>query len=700
MATISHVARRRAEGRARTAPIGIAWRPLTLIVSVVVAYFFSLSGLIGAMKYDTPLAYLGLVPPIAFALGCYRYRRAAAAPRTIGPLDAAAGGALLMLATLMAVGLPVALDAYAWSKRLDLLSVPIFAAGLVILLYGTSALTWAWPALAYGFLIWPVPYDFLLGHLLNPLTDWTAWVVARFAHFLPLGAAIDPTDGTVFTIATPSGAQGVSIGSACSGFNSLVAWILIGIALCVIVRGKGRAAGGFATAGRLALWLLLGTALTLLSNVARILALFAVAHRSGLDATFSIVHAALGTALFAIIVAALLLLLSRFGLTLPVVTRAAPRPAPAAEESPFPVQAAFLAFGGLILAAGALIGLGIFQMVIAFILLFLLCLLFTRDYYPDTAQAVPLLLQLQPPPSAPVGPLRMIGVAVGGVGLAVGAYAASRYAALHTDAIQSLGWRIGAWQQDILSGAARFVGAAALLGGALVVAVLIVRAPRFSPDAEKPLRLRPLTGPVGAGLIALIVLTATGTLALANVTVASFGGNATATSVPAGDFDALTPDVPGLQRAFVESYDWPKQFLGATSTYSRYSYDADGAQPFWFDIVTTEDAAALAYHKVQNCYAFHGYIDEGEREIGIGNGVTAQIVNYVKPDVNQTWSTLYWEQRIQRDGRLFYQRVVMLYSLQLAPGESVTGSRFLANNAVMQSHATQVLGGLIAPPTT
>jgi hypothetical protein len=379
------------------------------------------------------------------------------------------------------------------------------------------------------------------------------------------------------------------------------------------------------------------------------------------------------------------------------VTRPAPRPMPA-EETPFPVQAAFLAFGGLVLAAGALIGLGIFQMIIAFILLFLLCLLFTRDYHPGASKTAP--APSQPTIAAPFRPLRALVGAIVGVALAVGAYVASRYFALHTDAIQSLGWRIGAWQQDALSGAARFVAAGALLGGAVAVGATIVRAPRFSPDAEKPLRLRPLTGPLGAAVIALIVLTTTGTLALANVTVASFGGNTTTASVPAGDFDALTPDVPDLQRTFVESYDWPKQFLGTTSTYNRYSYDAAGAQPFWLDIVTTEDAAALAYHKVQNCYAFHGYINEGEREIGIGNGVTARIVNDIKPDVNETWSTLYWEQRIERDGKLFYQRVVMLYGLQLAPGEGVTGSRFITNNALMQSRATQILGGLIAPLTT
>lgn len=693
MATVSTVAHRRLTGHEGSGRVGIAWRPLTLIVSVAVAYFFSLTDLVGALKYDTPLAYLGLVPPVAFALGCYRHRRAAAAPAAIGPLDAVAGGALLVLATFMAAGLPVALDAYAWSMRLDLVSLPIFATGMLTLLYGAGALGWAWPALAYAFLIWPVPYDFLLGNLLNPLTDGTAWVVARLAHLLPLGATIDPTDATVFSIATPGGPQAVSIGSACSGFNSLIAWILIGVALCVIVRGRKRAMGAFATAGRLALWMLAGAALTLLGNVARVLGLFAIAHRSGLNTTFDTVHIMLGTVIYALIVGAMLLLLPWFGLALPVVAPAAPRPAPA-EEPPFPVRAAFLALGGLVLAAGALIGLGVFQMVIAFILLFLLCLLFTRDFQPGAprpASAVPV-------PVAPSRPARVIAIAIVGLALAAGAYAASRYVTLHADAVQSFGWQIGAWQQDAQTGTIRYIVLGALLVGAIAVAGLILRAPRFGPEAEKPLRLRPLTGPVGALIIAAIALTTTGALALANVTVASFGGNSTATSVPAGDYDMLLPDLPQMRRAFVESYDWPRQFLGKTATYNRYSYDAEGAQPFWLDVVTTEDPDALAYHKVHNCYAFHGYVNEGEREVGVGNGVTARIVNYIKPDVNETWSTLYWEQRIERDGRLFYQRVVMLYSLDLAPGESISGSRFTANNALMQARAAQILNGLIASP--
>ncbi|MHB8645793.1 MAG: exosortase/archaeosortase family protein [Thermomicrobiales bacterium] len=695
MVTISSIAPGRIEPRLRTARFDIAWRPLVLIVSVIAAYFFSLSDLIRAMKFDTPLSYLGLVPAIAFGLGCYRYRRMGAAPVKIGPLDAAAGSAFLILATLIGIGLPIALDAYAWSKRLDLLSLPIFATGLLILLYGTVGLNWAWPALAYGFLIWPVPYEFFLGHLLNPLTDWTSWSAAQLVRILPLGAAVDPTDITVFVISTPQKPQEVSIGSACSGFNSFVAWVLIGVALAVIVRGKRRTDGGFLIAGRLACWIGVGMLLTLLGNVGRILSLFTVAHIAGLGGTFDSVHLLLGMGIFSVVVMAMLLILPLFGLALPVY--GAP-PIVSHADASFPVQAAFLAFGGLVLAAGALLGIGIFQMVLAFILLFLLCLLFTRDYHPDVAK--PVSAPASPRPSAPPRPAHLLGMAIIGVAIIAATLFASRYFALHTNGIQALGWRVGAWQQDTLSGATRFLLAAALLGAALVVGAMIVRAPRYSPEAEKPLRLRPLTGPLGAVIVAVIVLLTTGSLALANVTVASFGGNAAATSVPAGDFDRLTPVLPDLQRTFVESYDWPKQFLGQTATYTRYSYANDQTQPFWLDIVTTEDADALAYHKVHNCYAFHGYVNQGEREIGIGNGVTARIVNYIKPDVNETWSTLYWEQRIERDGKLFYQRVVMLYGLQLAPGESVTGSRFTANNALMQTRAAQVLSGLIAPVAT
>jgi transmembrane exosortase EpsH len=192
------------------------WRPAALIAGIVAAYALPLTTLVGAMGYDTPLAYLGLVPPLAFALGCWQHHRHDAAPASLAPRDAVAGGVLLILAALVGTGAPVLLTPSAWSRRfdlaalprfaasahLDLLSLPLFAAGILVLLYGAMALRWAWPAIGYGFLVWPVPYTFLLAHVLPFVSDATARAMGGLSAVLPLGATVSPEDGTLFTITT------------------------------------------------------------------------------------------------------------------------------------------------------------------------------------------------------------------------------------------------------------------------------------------------------------------------------------------------------------------------------------------------------------------------------------------------------------------------------------------------------------------
>src|SRR5205823_275721 len=160
--------------------------------------------------YDTPLAYLALVPPLAFALGCWEYRRMRAAPAPLTARDAVAGGLLLLVAALVATGLPVLATPSARSRpvgladfprsgpraHLDLLSLPVFAAGMLVLLYGLTALRWAWPAIIYGFLVWPVPYTLLLGHFLPVVSAATAWATGRLSMALPLGVTAASADGT------------------------------------------------------------------------------------------------------------------------------------------------------------------------------------------------------------------------------------------------------------------------------------------------------------------------------------------------------------------------------------------------------------------------------------------------------------------------------------------------------------------------
>ncbi len=677
-------------------------RVVTLIASIIIAYPFSLADLVRSMRFDTPLAYLGLVPLLALAIGWWRFRSTTTTSSAPTGWDVAAGGALLCLAVLVSSGLPIALNSYAWSKRLDLLSLPVFAMGMVILLYGSRALDWAWSPLFYLCLVWTVPYDLLIGHVLVPLTDLTARVVGVVSERLPLGATVDSVDPTLFAIATASGSQQVSIGSACAGFNSLVAWFLVGMAVCTMVTDVRRGSGAVL---RRVGWLALGLILTLVANVVRILGLFAVIHIASIGGAFDTDHALLGMLLFATVALTMLVMLPVAGLALPLEQgHLAPVPL---EREVSPVRAAFIALGALLLAVGSLLGLTVTWAVLGLISTCIMMIFIGLDLSliglaaPATAKAACVAAVATPQGRAlrQYAPMGWAGWCIGGGILLIVSTVAYVVQGL-ADALQAVGWQIGAWQQVAMTGPVRFIVAALVGAGGLIALRGLLRARRYLMNTALPFQIRPLAGwQARASLSALIIL-GTLMLALTNVTVASFGMNASASRVPTADFDAMPAEVPGMTRTFEQSYDWTKQFLGETSTYNRHRYDLpDGGQSLWLDVMTTEDPDTLAYHQVHNCYAFHGFVNEGEREISIGNGVTAGIVNYYKGDVGENWTTLYWEQRIVRDGRVFYQRIVMLYVLEGVYDRNADASQFVLNNTLMQARASEILQGLVAVQT-
>jgi exosortase/archaeosortase family protein len=676
------------------ASIHVWWRPVALIASVAVAYAMPLSTLFRAMGSDTPIAYLGLVPPIAFALGCWHYYRADAVPASPTMRDVMGGGILLVLAALIGIGLPVVVRSpirsqhfdlatflqFAANAHLDLLSLPIFAAGILVLLYGLAALRWASPAIGYGFLVWPVPYIFLLGHFLPVVLDATVRLVNRLSAALPLGATSDPGDGTLFTIATPHGPQTVSIGSACSGFNSFVAWLLFGAAICLVMRERRRGGGMLHRTARLIFWLLIGAIATFLCNIARITLLFAAVHRSGLDGTFGWMHALLGNGLFALVVLGMLGLLVPLGLAFPQPIRATRDPSSSASV-PSSAQASLLAFAALALATGMFLDVSALRLVLMVLAVFLLCCfallaLFARAYATEHQLSRPRAIIL-------------VTVAAAAATVTFALFWHLKHA--RAEQLPSIGWRIDMGQQALVTGPARRIVAVVCAIGAIAAGRCAVITLRRRADAahRKGSGLVPVWG--GPVLVAAAIIAATITLDIATVTVASFRGGPANEVALMADFDAALPNLPDAERSFVEAYDWPRQSLGATATYNRYQYSWSAERPLWVDVVTTQDADALAYHDVRSCYAFHGFIDRGTGTIPLGNsGETAWIINYIKPDVNEAWSTLYWEQRITRGSRTFYQRIVLLYYLD---GDA-SNLQFGPNNARMASYATRLRDGL------
>jgi len=691
--------------------IGMPWRALTFIVCLGIAYWQPLIELLRGMRYDTPLAYLGLAPFFAIVLGCWRYHHAHVSERAFGGSDIAVGMTLVIGAFCMGIGAPVMLHISSWttrlsflslpmyaaSKRLDLLSLPIFAAGLIVLLYGNTALRWAWPALAYALLVWPVPYDYLLNYALPRLSHVTVWVVAGLSGLFPLGAVADPADGTLFTLDTPHGPQELSIGSVCSGFNSVVAWMLVGIAVGIVVRRTGSRTFDVGTAVRLVRWLLVGALAVFVCNVARIIGLFAVAHTFGIGATFQAVHVSIGMVLFALTVVGMFAVLSQFGLELPLSERCAARVIAEAESvtPSMPMRVSLAALTAIGFAFGLLLRVGILRLVLAFGSAYFCLCLFLLAIHASMRFRVYLSKD-----DRVIRP--MFGVVAAAVSvLTIGILTALLTIALHVrrmraEYMPTLGWRIDEGQIGALNGLVRFSVIALLcIAAACLIRRLI--APLIMAGREEALaRHATILWWAREGLIAGTLVGSAVAMALTTVTVASFGESAVVShKLVVRDFDSAPPDVPGAAQTLVQEYEWPQQSLGKNATYRRFRYDESGEQPLWIDVITTDDADALAHHNVSSCYNFHGYRDEGSRRIDIGNDTNASLINYWKPDVDETWSALYWEQRVSRNGRIFFQRIVMLYNLESPPDSGVTQARFEPNNAYMQSRARQILDGLI-----
>jgi exosortase len=294
-------------------------RAIALVASVTLAYNYSLQTLTRGLGLQTPLAYLALVPPIAFLLGAANFRlQPNLRPIHDRQLDWIIGLFLVAVAAVVSVLLPSSYSADFWLHRLDMLGLPFFTAGLVALLYGVRRL-WAlrW-AIAFLFLAWPDPYVSVLASAIGTSTDIALAVVGASLHVLPVakplgqGTFLIDHNGTDFSLA---------VGSACSGINSLVGFIILGGALNTILRGS---------LWRRVLWMAVGLMVVGLLNVARIDLIFIAGWALGESFAIDVLHPVAGIVVFGIGTLAMLGLAPVFGLHIPrpprqeTVTAAAP----------------------------------------------------------------------------------------------------------------------------------------------------------------------------------------------------------------------------------------------------------------------------------------------------------------------------------------------------------------------------------------
>jgi exosortase/archaeosortase family protein len=296
------------------------WLPAVgLVLAALIAYHYTLSTMFDYLVLDTPLAYLPLLP--LFALGIayftvWRYR-GTPQPNRDRQLDLLIGIPLLAVAVALITVVPTLASTYYWTDRADVLSLAFFAAGGVIVLYGT---TWFWrlrSALLFLVLMWPALYLHVLAGVMQSFTDATNGALAAIVQrFGALGVTLSGGEGNLTLQPLHNGTPLlVNVGTACSGANSVLGFALIGGAMLTMMRG------GFV---RKLSWLVTGLLLCFLLNIVRLVSILGLARLGHPELALGGYHAVIGLVLFAVATLTMMSLIGRFGLSFrePVVAGA------------------------------------------------------------------------------------------------------------------------------------------------------------------------------------------------------------------------------------------------------------------------------------------------------------------------------------------------------------------------------------------
>jgi exosortase/archaeosortase family protein len=286
-----------------------AWPAVGIVIATLVAYHFTLASMFDFLRLETPLAYLPLLPIFCVVIAVITANRYAKAEKPIldRQIDIIVAVPIIVVALLMITLEPVIASAYYWTDRLDVVSMAMFAAGATIILYGV---TWFWRLKAsflFLLLMWPALYLHAMAGVMQAFSNWTNASMAQVVHHLPLGASLDLNPGDVIISQGHGVPLIISIGSACSGADTVLGFALVGGAMLTVLGGSRR---------RKFAWWVSGMVLTFVLNIVRLTSIIALAHAGQPSFALGGFHATIGLVLFATAVLAMLCALPLFGLHL------------------------------------------------------------------------------------------------------------------------------------------------------------------------------------------------------------------------------------------------------------------------------------------------------------------------------------------------------------------------------------------------
>jgi len=219
-----------------------------------------------------------------------------------------------------------------WVYRVDLLTLPIFVAGAVAIIFGSRVLWRQRLAVAFLFLAWPYPYQKYLLGVLNAFTTVTLLAMQKIAVWTHLAKPASSLDQTLFVVTHHGSTFALSVVSACSGVNGVVGFLLVGSAFAAIVRGP---------IVRKVLWLVGGMGLLWAINLVRITFIFFAGKEWGESVAINVFHPFIGLVTFSLGVLAMILLIKPLGMHIAIGEDASARTAAQDSGGPKPVPSLF-----------------------------------------------------------------------------------------------------------------------------------------------------------------------------------------------------------------------------------------------------------------------------------------------------------------------------------------------------------------------
>ena len=220
-------------------------------------------------------------------------------------------------------------------------------------------------------------------------------------------------------------------------------------------------------------------------------------------------------------------------------------------------------------------------------------------------------------------------------------------------------------------------------------------------------------------LAAGLILAVTTVIAAANAQLRDYELVADELGAPRLQSFLTSPPAPdGWSIREVDSYAWARQYFGRDSTWIRFRYSpasppsaaaptalgarfdksttkaasliqsraqsirpdpaaaapAAGRRSFYADVITTSNLRSFSTFGIAQCYRFHGYRLDREKEVDFGGGITGLLVEYHNTRLDSDWTSASWVWPVRTPAGTRFERVTLMSRVLTTAGSESVGA--------------------------